>query len=86
MPSLCHHNVDTVYFPLYKYVTICLTVLRTITVSIHTSRLMCVLCSVHATYPAHPRRLHVSPEVHIFTAHLLCQPGSNVKSILFHFT
>jgi len=65
------------------YVTICLEVLRTTTLFIH--RPVCVLCSVHATYPAHPRRLHVSPEVHFLQAQRLCQPGSDVKQYFIQF-
>ena len=54
---------------LRSYITICLKVLSTKTLFIY--RPICVLCSVHATYPAHPHR----PQKCIFLqAHLLCQP------------
>jgi hypothetical protein len=64
-----------------SYVTICLKVLRTKTLFIY--RPICVLCSVHATYPAYPHH----PQKCIFLqAQLLCQPEATEKNILFHFT
>ena len=63
------------------YVTIWLQVLRTATVFIH--RPIRVLCSAHATYPVHPRRLHVSPEVHIFTSSASLSTGKRRKRIIY---
>ena len=62
-------------------VTICLEVLKTTYVFIH--RPVYVLCSVHATYPAHPRRLHVSPEVRIFTSSASLSTRKRSKRIFY---
>ena len=48
-------------------------------------RPICVLCSVHATYPAHPRRLLVSPEVHIFTSPTSLLTGNRRKKYFIPF-
>ena len=68
--------------PLPLLATICLKVLSTKTVFIHKPRY--VFCSVHVNCPAHPRHLHVFPELHIFTSSASLSIGRRHKrNILF---